>query len=244
MINLKVFTAFSGYDSQCLALDRLKADWGGQFDYELIGWSEIEPNAIKAHNALYPQWQDCNFGDITKIEWQEVADFDLFTYSFPCTDISNAGKHAGFAEGSNTRSSLLWECEKAIKAKQPKYLLLENVKALVQKKYLPDFNRWLQILESYGYINYWQVMNARNYGVAQNRERVFVVSILGEHAPYIFPDTMKLSKRVEDYMEQGVDESYYIDPERITQRVLNDILEQPNVRAEMEKLYHEEWSQQ
>ena len=171
MEKLKVFTAFSGYDSQCMALDRLG------IDYELVGWSEIDKYAIQAHNALYPQWADRNYGDISKINWSQVLDFDLFTYSFPCTDISIAGAQKGFEENSGTRSSLLWECRKAIIAKKPKYLLLENVKALMQKKNLPQFKKWLEELESYGYTNFWQVLNAKDYGVPQNRERVFVISI-------------------------------------------------------------------
>lgn len=101
-----MFTAFSGYDSQCLALNR------ANIDYELVGWSEIDKFAIKAHNALFPQWTDRNFGDISKIDWNLVPDFDLFTYSSPCQDFSNAGKMQGGEKGSGTRSSLLWECEK------------------------------------------------------------------------------------------------------------------------------------
>lgn len=75
---IKVFTAFSGYDSQCMALDRLG------IDYELVGWSEIDRYTIQAHNAVYPQWADRNYGDISKIDWAKVPDFELFTYSFPC----------------------------------------------------------------------------------------------------------------------------------------------------------------
>lgn len=138
---LRVFTAFSGYDSQCLALERLKAKREG-FDYELVGWSEIEPSAIKAHNLLFPMWADRNFGDISKIDWSKVADFDFFTYSSPCTDFSTAGLQRGGAEGSGTRSSLLWECRRAIVAKRPAYCMLENVKALVSRKFLPLFQKW------------------------------------------------------------------------------------------------------
>lgn len=247
MDRLRVFTAFSGYDSQCLALERLKRDWEGQFDYELIGWSEIEPAAIKAHDALFPQWRGRNLGDIAAVRWEETADFDLFTYSFPCQDISNAGKQAGFTEGSGSRSSLLWECEKAIRVKRPRFLLMENVKALVQKKFMPEFQRWQETLDALGYANFWKVLNAKDYGVAQNRERVFMVSMLRTEAEpdptYNFPDGFPLTKCVEDYMEpaEDVDESYYISRERVTGKVLTDILDQPNVRAEFEKLYHEEW---
>lgn len=104
----------------------------------------------------------------------------MWTYSFPCQDLSVAGKQVGIKEG--TRSGLLYEVERLLedsvnKGKQPKYLLLENVKALVSKKFMPDFQRWLDKLEQLGYNNYWQVLNAKDYGIPQNRERVFVVSI-------------------------------------------------------------------
>ena len=207
-MKLRVFTAFSGYDSQCLALDRLKANYP-DFDYELVGWSEIDKYAIQAHNALYPQWAERNYGDISKIDWNEVPDFDLFTYSSPCQDFSNAGLQRGGEEGSGTRSSLLWECRRAIVAKRPKHLLLENVAALVSQKFLPLFNRWQAELASYGYSNFAQVLNAKDYGVPQNRERVFLVSILG-NASYHFPKEMPLDKRLKDVLESSVDEKYYL----------------------------------
>lgn len=201
---LRVFSAFSGYDSQCMALDRLG------IDYELVGWSEIDKYAIQAHNAVYPQYGERNFGDISKIEWGNVPDFDLFTYSFPCQDISSAGKQGGLEEGSGTRSSLLWECGKAIEAKRPKYLLMENVKALTQKKFLPYLHKWMACLEGMGYSNYAKVLNAKDYGVPQNRERVFMVSILDENASYHFPEPFPLYKRLEDILEEDVDEKYYL----------------------------------
>ena len=208
MEKLKVFTAFSGYDSQCMALDKLG------IDYELVGWSEIDKYAIQAHNALYPQWADRNYGDISKINWDEVPDFDLFTYSSPCQDFSNAGLQRGGEEGSGTRSSLLWECRKAILAKKPKYLLMENVKALVSKKFLPLFNKWQAELASYGYSNFAQVLNAKNYGVPQNRERIFLISILGE-AWYHFPNPFPLELRLKDILEEEVDEKYYLSDKMI-----------------------------
>ncbi len=127
-----------------------------------------------------------------------------------CQDISVAGKQLGLSEGAGTRSSLLWECAKVIEVKRPKYLLLENVKNLVGKKHKADFDKWLDWLEKQGYTNYWQVLNAKNYGVPQNRERVFVVSILGEHKPYEFPKSTALTRAVKDVLEDEVDEKYYI----------------------------------
>lgn len=219
---LRVFTAFSGYDSQCLALNRLG------IDYDLVGWSEIDPAAIKAHNALFPQYEERNYGDISKIDWSQVPDFDLFTYSSPCTDFSNAGAQAGGEEGSGTRSSLLWECRKTILAKKPKYLLFENVKALVSDKFLYLFEKWCKELESYGYANYYQVLNSKDYGVPQSRERIFMVSILktdDEPNPYYeFPRPVPLTKCVEDILEDNVPEKYYMKQE-VTDRYI-DIMNQ------------------
>ena len=201
---LRVFTAFSGYDSQCLALNR------ANIDYELVGWSEIDKFAIKAHNALFPQWTDRNFGDISKIDWSQVPDFDLFTYSSPCQDFSNAGKMQGGEKGSGTRSSLLWKCEKAIRTKMPKYLLFENVASILNKCNVHIFNSWLNVLSSIGYTNYWQVLNAKDYGVPQNRKRVFCVSILNGTQPYYFPKALETDLRVKDILQDNVDESYYL----------------------------------
>lgn len=201
---LRVFTAFSGYDSQCMALDRLG------IPYELVGWSEIDKYAIQAHNAVYPQYADRNYGDISKIDWESVPDFDLFTYSFPCTDISNAGVQKGLEEGSGTRSSLLWECKKTIEIKRPKYLLMENVKALVSQKFLPYYKKWEQYLAGLGYDNYCKVMNAKDYGVPQNRERIFIVSILDNDKTFHFPEPVPLEKRLKDVLEDKVAEKYYL----------------------------------
>lgn len=205
---IRVFTAFSGYDSQCLALNVLRTQ------YELVGWSEIDKYAIKAHNALFPQWADRNYGDISKIDWSQVPDFDLFTYSSPCQDFSQAGKQHGAEKGSGTRSSLLWECERAIEIKHPKYLLFENVAAVVSKKFIKLFNEWQLTLERMGYTNFAQVLNAKTHGyptpVPQNRERVFMVSILDCDQPFYFPDPQPLTQRLADVLETEVDESYYL----------------------------------
>ena len=210
---LRVMTAFSGYDSQMMALQRLKDNFP-DFDFECVGWSEIDENAIIAHNACFPNEQDKNYGDISKIDWEKVPDFDLFTYSFPCTDISASGKQAGLEEGSGTRSSLLWECRKAIVAKHPRYLLMENVKALACGKFVKYLNKWQAFLHTEGYENFTQILNAKDYGVPQNRERVFMVSILRtEQEPnpsYYFPKPFKLETRIKDVLEKEADESFFL----------------------------------
>ena len=211
--NIRVFTAFAGYDSQCLALERLKRDYP-EFDYELVGWSEIDGYAIMAHNALFPQWSERNYGDISKIDWEQVPDFDLFTYSFPCTDVSNAGRQAGLAEGSGTRSSLLWECCKAIEIKKPKWLVMENVDALVSKKFIGYFHKWTNWLFKQGYTSFSQVLNAKDYGVPQNRKRVFCVSIRDfGSGEFHFPKPIGCERRLRDVLESGVDERYYLKDE-------------------------------
>lgn len=202
-MKLRVFTSFSGYDSQLMALRDIGAN------YECVGWSEIDKWAIKAHNAVFPELADRNYGDITKIDWNAVPDFDLFTYSFPCTDISSAGEQKGFEEDSGTRSSLLWECRRPIAAKRPKFLLMENVKALVSEKYRPLFLKWESWIRSLGYVNYTEILNAKDYGVPQNRERVFMLSILNG-CWYEFPHPVRLEERLKDVLELEVDEKYFL----------------------------------
>lgn len=198
---IKVFEAFAGYGSQSMALRRLG------IDFEVVGISEIDKYAIQAYMAVHGDTP--NYGDISKIDWSNVPDFDFLTYSFPCTDISTAGQQKGLAEGSGTRSSLLWKCRKPIEAKRPKYLLMENVKNLVSKKFTSYLKEWLRFLEGQGYSNYTKVLNAKDFGVPQNRERVFMVSILGE-ASFHFPKPFTLEKRLKDVLEKDVDESFYL----------------------------------
>ena len=200
---LRVFEAFSGYGSQSIALRNLG------IEHEVVAISEIDKYAIKAYEAIHGPV--LNLGDISKIDVNDIPQHDLFTYSFPCQDLSVAGKQKGLGEG--TRSGLLYECEKVIEHCRPKYLLLENVKNLVGKKFKADFDKWLEYLEGLGYTNYWKVLNAKNYGVPQKRERVFVVSILGEHEPFEFPKPIPLDKCIADILEEQVDEKYYLSEE-------------------------------
>ena len=211
---LRCFFAFEGYNSQGLALNRLKQNYP-DFDWVCVGRSEIDKYAIQAADALFPESKDKNFGDISKISWSDVPDFDLFTMSVCCQDISAAGRQMGLAEGSGTRSSLLWECRRAILAKKPKYILFENVKALVSQKFLPYFLKWQNELASYGYSNFAKVLNSKCYGIPQNRERIFMVSILEENANYHFPEPFPLDKRLKDVLEEDVDERYYLKTNQI-----------------------------
>ena len=202
---IKVFEAFAGYGSQSIALRNLG------IPHEVVAISEIDKYAIQAYEAIHGP--TLNLGDICKIDPKDIPQHDLFTYSFPCQDLSVAGKQAGLGKG--TRSGLLYECEKIIEHCRPKYLLLENVKNLVGKKFKTDFDKWLEYLEGLGYTNYWQVLNAKNYGVPQNRERVFVISILGEHEPFEWSTPIPLDKCIADILEDEVDEKYYLSDELV-----------------------------
>lgn len=219
-MKIQVFEAFAGYGPQSIALEQLKSTCCN-FDYEVVGISEIDRYAIKAYNALHPGVT--NYGDICDIDWSNVPDFDLFTYSFPCTSISFIGKKTGLQRGSGTASSLLWECQRAIESKKPKYLLMENVKSLVSNKYIGDFSQWITILESYGYKNYYKVLDAADYDTPQHRERVFMVSILD--GDFEFPEKIPLKRHVIDILDKSVDENYYLKGDKLpdsTYGVVND----------------------
>ena len=209
---MRVLELFAGYGSQALALENL----GIEFTSDI---SEIDKYAIQSYNQLHGETY--NWGDITKIDEKELPYYDLITYSFPCQDISLAGLQKGLDNDSGTRSSLLWECERIIRAVKPKYLLMENVKNLVGEKHKHNFIRWLRVLEMMGYQNWWKVLNAKDYGVPQNRERVFVVSILGG-GQYLFPNKIKLEKRLKDVLEENVEEKYYLD-DNIVEKFLKKI---------------------
>lgn len=203
---LRVFEAFAGVGSQRMALHNLG------IDHEVVAIAEIDKFAIASYTAIHGE--TLNLGDISQLNTEDIPDHDLFTYSFPCQDISVAGKQAGLDMDSGTRSGLLWECQKVIAVKKPKYLLLENVKNLVGKRHKANFDRWLDWLVEQGYSNYWQVLNAKDYGIPQNRERVFVVSILGEHEPFAFPEKQELTTRLKDLLEPSVPEQFYLDNDK------------------------------
>ena len=230
-MTIRVFEAFAGVGSQRMALRNLG------IDHEVVAIAEIDKFAIKSYEAIHGETN--NLGDISQIETADIPDHDLFTYSFPCQDISVAGQGLGLDEGSDTRSGLLWECQKVIYGKRPKYLLLENVKNLVGKKHKHNFDKWLEWLEKQGYTNYWQVLNAKDYGIPQNRERVFVVSILGHHDPYEFPEPVELEFRLKDVLESKVDEKFYLSDEKTKTLIVNSpINESLNGLVEVGSLSH------
>ncbi len=203
---LKVIELFAGIGSQTQALKNIGVE------HEVVAISDNDSAADKSYRVLHNPNVN-NLGDITKIGALPQA--DLWTYSFPCQDISVAGLQRGFEQGSGTRSGLLWEVERLLlKAKEngtmPKYLLLENVKNLIGKKFKDNYEKWLSFLSQLGYTTYTKILNAKDYGVPQNRERVFGVSIFGEHQPFEFPEKQVLKTRLKDVLEEKVDERYYL----------------------------------
>lgn len=202
---LKVLELFSGIGSQAKAIKRLGID--AEFTQ-----CEIDKYAISSYNAIHGETK--NLGDITKINENDLYkdQWDLITYSSPCQSFSIAGK----MKGLQGQSGLLLEVEKFIRKVRPKYLLMENVKNLVGKKFINDFNNWLKVLYDYGYNNYWQVLNAKDYGIPQNRERVFVVSIRKDlKQGYEFPKKEPLKIYLSDLLEKEVDEKYYLSDKMI-----------------------------
>ena len=204
-MKLRVLSLFSGIGAFEMALRNI------EIDYELVNFCENDKYAIKAYCAIHDVDESLNLGDITKVNIKNLPkDIDLITHGSPCQDFSLAGLQHGGDEGSETRSSLMWNTVEIVKHCQPKYVIWENVKNVLSKKHKHNFDKYLKTLELLGYTNYWKVLNAKDYGVPQNRERVFVVSILGEHKPYEFPKPIKLEKRLKDILEIEIDDKYYL----------------------------------
>lgn len=202
---LKVIELFAGVGAQAEALKRAK------IKHEVIAISEIDKYAIQTYRKLHG-WVT-NLGDIKKIK--ELPQADLWTYSFPCTDISISGQMKGFDKDSNTGSSLLWEVQRLLeKGKDngtlPRFLLMENVKNIVSKRFLPLFQTWVDYLSSLGYKSFYKVLNARDYNVPQNRERCFMISVLNFDGEFNFPETTELKVTLQDLLEKEVEERYFL----------------------------------
>ena len=244
---LRLVTLCSGYDSQAIAMDMLCQRYP-DFRWRLMAWSEFDPEsnrpleeqpAVVAHNLLFPEYKDLNRGDMTKADWSDLedAEIDLLTYSTPCQSISQAGKREGIKKGSGTRSAVLWSTEEAVRQMRPKVLLQENVRALINSVNMPDFREWCSLLESHGYVNFlapqfpipWGtdkrdkktvpgILNAKHYGVPQNRERVYMVSVradLLQGTQYEFPRPFALDKCIADVLEDNVDERFFLKPDSV-----------------------------
>lgn len=211
---IRLIELFAGIGSQAKALANLRAN----FEHWRV--CEFDEAAIRSYNAVH----NTNFvtSDITKISADDLGITDtekftyLVTYSFPCQDLSNAGKGAGMEKGSGTRSGLLWEVERLLNEcdELPQVLLMENVPQVHGTKNKPHFDKWIEFLASMGYSNYWEDLNSKDYGVPQSRNRCYMVSILGNHS-YKFPTPTKLELTLMDVLEKEVDSKYYLSAEKI-----------------------------
>lgn len=218
---MKLLSLFSGIGAFEKALDYLN------INYQLVNYCEIDKYASKAYSLIHNVSEDMNLGDITKVDTTKLPkDIDLISYGFPCQDISLAGKQQGMFndDGSKTRSGLFFEALRIIEDTKPKIAIAENVKNLVSKKFNAQFQVVLQSLEEAGYNNYWKVLNAKDYGIPQNRERVFIVSIRKDIDPgsFEFPKPFKLKLRLKDMLEDEVDEKYFLSDKMIEYIVANN----------------------
>lgn len=206
---IRLIELFGGIGSQAKALKNLGVEFT---HYKLI---EFDKYCIKSYNEIH----NTNFEtkDITKttandLEIVDTNKYDyILTYSFPCQDLSLAGNMRGMNKDKSTRSGLLWEVERILKEckELPQILLMENVTQIHNKKFINDFNLWIKTLEELGYSNYWKDLNSKNYGIPQNRNRTFMVSILGNYK-YEFPKEKELKTKLYDYLEDNINKKYYL----------------------------------
>ena len=206
MKKLRVLELFAGIGACSKALDRLG------IDYEIVDAVEIDKYAIKSFNAIH----GTNFEVQDICSWNKDIEVDLICHGSPCQDFSQAGKGLGGDIGSGTRSSLMYETIRIVEKLKPKYVLWENVKNLLSKKHRHNFDTYLETMEQLGYTNYYQVLNAKDFGIPQNRERVFTVSIRNDiKKDFVFPEKQELKLKLKDLLEDEVDEKYYLSDKMI-----------------------------
>lgn len=198
---LKILELFGGIGACSKALEKLK------IDYEIADYVEIDKYAVASFNAMH----NTNFEPQDICDWNKDIEVNLVMHGSPCQDFSIAGKQAGGDRYSGTRSSLMYETIRIVEKLKPKYVIWENVKNLLSNKHRHNFDAYLETMEQLGYTNYYQVLNAKDYGIPQNRERVFTVSIKKElEQDFVFPRTQELKLKLKDMLEDEVDEKYYL----------------------------------
>lgn len=224
MTKLKLLELFGGIGACSKALDRLG------ISYEIVDYVEIDKYACVSYNAIH----NTNFEPQDITTWDKDVDVDLIMHGSPCQDFSLAGKQAGGDEGSGTRSSLMYETIRIVKKLRPKYVVWENVKNLLSKKHKHNFDAYLKTMEDLGYINYYQVLNAKDYGIPQNRERVFTISIYDDidyDTDFEFPKPQQLKLKLKDMLDDEVDKKYYLSDAQIN-RIKNSTFMQEQKRIQ------------
>lgn len=204
---------------------------GGGYQFETVNYCEIDPYASKAYSQIHGISEDFNLHDVRTVNPLLMNNVNLVTYGFPCQDISIAGKQKGFEhDGERTRSGLFFEALRIIEFLQPEYAICENVKALTSKKFTDEFQTVLSGLSKAGYNNYWEVLNAKDYGIPQNRERIFIISIRQDidTGTFTFPEKQELKLRVKDVLEPVVDEKFYINSDR-AKKLIEKITASPEI---------------
>ena len=210
---LKVIELFGGIGACSKALTNLG------IEYEIVDYVEINEYAVKSFNAIHNT--DFEPQDISK--WNKNLEVDLIMHGSPCQDFSLAGKQAGGDKGSGTRSSLMYETVRIVESLKPKYVIWENVKNLLSKKHKHNFTNYINSLNDIGYNSYYEVLNAKDYGIPQRRERVFTVSIRKDidKGSFLFPEKEELKLKLIDLLEKEVDEKYYLSDEQINKLKVN-----------------------
>lgn len=199
-MKIRVLELFAGIGACSSALSRLN------IEHEIVDAVEIDKFAIKSFNAIH----GTNFEIQDIMSWDKDIEVDLICGGFPCQDISVAGKQAGIIKGK-TRSGLMYEMMRIVELLKPKYVIAENVKNLLSAKHKHNFEVYLSTMKSLGYVNYYQVLNAKDYGIPQKRERVFTVSIRNDvDTEFVFPEKQPLKLKLKDMLEDKVDEKYYL----------------------------------
>ena len=210
---MKVLELFGGIGACSNALGRLGVD------YEIADYVEIDKYAVKSFNALY----NTNFEPQDIKNWDKDIEADLIMHGSPCQDFSVAGKQAGGDEKSGTRSSLMYETIRIVEKLKPKYVIWENVKNLLSKKHKPNFDNYISRLDELGYKSFYKVLNAKDYGIPQNRERVYTISIRNDlNQVFEFPLKQELKLKLKDLLESEVNEKYYLSQEAVNRWLIHN----------------------
>lgn len=218
---VRLIELFWGIGSQALALKL------AHIPFEHHALVEIDKHAVDSYNAIH----GTDF-ETKDIRHTHAVEFDLWdsrytyvmSYSFPCTDLSLVGKKRGMEKGSETNSSLLWEVERILKETKflPEVLIMENVPSVLGMKNIEAFRQWRDFLNSLGYRNFVRILNAKDYGIPQNRRRCFMVSILGDY-DYEFPKPRELRLLMRDFFERQANDKYYLSQKLINFFMINSL---------------------
>lgn len=198
---IKVLELFGGIAACSKALERQN------IEHKIVDYVEIDKYAVKSFNAIH----NTNYETQDICLWDKDVEVDLIMHGSPCQDFSTAGLQAGGDEGSGTRSSLMYETIRIIKKLNPKFIIWENVKNLLSKKHKHNFDNYIEALDKLGYNSWYKVLDSKDYGIPQHRERVFTISAKkGLLDNFAFPAEQELKLKLGDILEQDVDEKYYL----------------------------------